>query len=134
MTNKFKQLNHIEPDGLRSPEDHFCRLRSVQGGMLVTSQCPFFCLTKGGLHEQNQTMVISQVAQGKYQPQAQAVNDLLDSRRTVTWREVGEDMNCNHCSGLVVSEEFYNHGVWHREYRCLMCGRYWPIETRRAYT
>lgn len=77
-------------------------------------------------------MVISQVAQGKHQPQAQAVNVLLDSCRTVTWREMGEDMKCKYCFGLVVPEEFYDHGVWYRERRCLMCGRYWPIETRTA--
>ena len=46
MNLQIKQFNNIEPDGLRSP-DHFCRLRSVQEGMLVTSQCPFFCLTEG---------------------------------------------------------------------------------------
>ena len=132
MTNKFEQFNnHIEPRTVCDPPDHFCRLRSVQGGMLDNKPVSLFLFNEGGgLHEQNQAMVIQALAQGERQHQTQAVNDILDSCRTVTWREVGEDMKCNHCSGLVVPEEFYESGVWHKHVKCLMCGRYDHIHVR----
>ncbi len=36
--------------------------------------------------------------------------------------------NCTKCNGHVIPESGYDHGVYCRQYRCLMCGRYYPIE------
>ena len=35
--------------------------------------------------------------------------------------------NCSHCNGYVILESGYEHGVYCRQYHCLMCGRYYPV-------
>lgn len=74
-------------------------------------------------------MVISQVAQEECGSQAVSVHVMLDSRRAVAGWEVGENMNCPHCKGLVIPSEELCHGVKFRSYRCINCGRYYPVQT-----
>ena len=38
--------------------------------------------------------------------------------------------NCTHCKGLTVESQYHEHGIWHREYRCVNCGRYYPVEIK----
>lgn len=40
--------------------------------------------------------------------------------------------SCPRCQGHLVTVEQYDHGVRFQDYRCLMCGRYWPIQTVMA--
>jgi len=40
--------------------------------------------------------------------------------------------NCTHCKGLTVEASYHEHGAWHRESRCVNCGRYFPAEVRSA--
>lgn len=39
-------------------------------------------------------------------------------------------MKCKHCSGLVVPEEFFLHGVWYSTDKCLICSRYYTVEVK----
>ena len=39
---------------------------------------------------------------------------------------------CPRCKGLTVESSYHEHGVWHREFRCVNCGRYYPAEVRSA--
>src|SRR3990172_1973895 len=40
--------------------------------------------------------------------------------------------SCPRCNGLIVKSQYHNHGVWHREFKCINCGRYYPAEVRSA--
>ena len=37
--------------------------------------------------------------------------------------------HCPRCQGLIVIAQFHDHGAWFREYRCVNCGRYYPVES-----
>lgn len=34
---------------------------------------------------------------------------------------------CLRCKGLLIEHTYYDHGLWHKDMRCLNCGRYYPI-------
>lgn len=40
--------------------------------------------------------------------------------------------SCPHCQGYLEPDRQYEHGVYVYSYRCLMCGRYYPIQTVTA--
>lgn len=40
--------------------------------------------------------------------------------------------SCPHCQGHLVTVEQYEHGVRTQDYRCLMCGRYYPVSVVTA--
>ena len=56
----------------------------------------------------------------------------MGSKRGYQEQESGESVmqNCRHCKGLTVEASYHDHGVWHREFRCINCGRYYPAEVR----
>ena len=43
-------------------------------------------------------------------------------------------MKCPHCTGLLIDNIWHDHGVWHRDMRCINCGRYFPVGLRTTKT
>jgi|SRR3989304_4998120 len=56
----------------------------------------------------------------------------MGSKRGYQEQESGEFVmqNCRHCKGLTIESSYHDYGVWHREFRCINCGRYYPTDVR----